>query len=1375
MSRAQRVVATLLPACRKLGFPLTLVAGLAGPPPSASQEAPRPNPRTFEGNWIGEWRDMPDEGRIVTAQISIGRDTQPYCNGRPFEPLAEGSAREGCIWSVRPIEGARYRFWGPDPVLRTSEYEVAVDGERLTLRHVPGGFLSHVGGVTDMRIMGPNLVRGRWSDGQQGGEVVWQRVRPQVLEVHITGDRKDVYNPARRAGRVETTYDEFWWGPQNNMRGNRPSFRIDLYGEGLWGHHVGWVDRIDLEGYRLQQIRGEVTGEVLGFTMEVRIWQQVRPGRAELLLNGEMIPFDLIIRDFPAVSTAAPTNVVVARPDEPADDHPAVIQPTREVPEIVVRAPDNGPALRELVRDQPFDIDLYLPESAMPRGDDGRIDSSRVPQTRIVALVLPANRGGTTLTLRYNGGTRWSTASPLTIKDGGGGSVTVLGFEFESVLGSTRAAGGVGSLKVGDGEYLTVRHGSAAAEVRVHDNSLRLAIALYREGFLLTEREMLDRLANGGYSSVEIKALNSGALADDVRDYILAHPYSADDLELMRRKLAYAGHALRIIDGDYYRHDLTRHEIAKAYAANIRYPLTIAQLAHMAGAGGQSQYGFEFTNEHERDFVAKTLADVEQLKIDRLMGLARDVAMGFYQWTIEESGAGDWVILAGIDPMTGKDATIQQKKDVLKKKVLNTIVNAAVSGTIREAQEGRGTAGDGSRRDRPGSAANNELGAGGAPAAGSRSAMAAEPPGAIPPVPDRPAALPGRTMAEPPVGFAPVPDRPPPLSGRTMAEPPGAIPPVPDRPAALPGRTMADPPGAIPPVPDRPAPFPGRTMAEPPGAIPPVPERPGALPGLARSEAPTAPLGGSPRRAGIEPPAAIPPTPDQPVALPNPSGDATIPMPPGAQPLAPPTIEPPRALQGLDAARAETRTQVGPALDPARAVREARASLDTEVPPGGGAAQARVVEYLRRTTPAPALRRWDETEAIIDRLIDDNPSLRQLNREQLSTYVGIRGGRIDATPAQLAAEAINMQGGRLTPRQLADATGLAAQQAEQVVQQGWRAMQMPDVDIHNPPGRGVSPSNTSRSATAPPPPPPSTPPAPPAPPGTSSRPADFRTEVVVPRQPTVGPGARDILERLPITNLDRGRADAYIAANAGRPGASDAQLAAEAIRAQGLLVTGKQLAEAAGLPSPLTGNEALRQAMQHLRLSPETRGALVAGAGGAAVPEDLAERWKVANDRRDVLRTAALEQERRALDERIAQAARLPPRPPNAPRATRALPDRYLVPGDTDYLDQIMGATPFRPSQVHVEARKVNALVRDMLGIEALPRSIVESPVRIGPGLLIEDGHNRLVAATIVSARTGRPLFQGWGTNGILPDPGTALPQGVRQERGAGWRLRVDP
>lgn len=502
-------------------------------------------------------------------------------------------------------------------------------------------------------------------------------------------------------------------------------------------------------------------------------------------------------------------------------------------------------------------------------------------------------------------------------------------------------------------------------------------------------------------------------------------------------------------------------------------------------------------------------------------------------------------------------------------------------------------------------------------------------------------------------------------------------------------------------------------------------------------------------------------------ALPRP----TIEYPADRRPAIDPSPRPPatpgsedltRPLPPVDPKRAETATLRQPALDPARAAREARAELETDRGPAGGQGRRQTLDELRRTTGQDALRHWDETEAVIDRMIEADPRLRQIDRERLSTYVGVHAARRDTTPTQLAAEALNYHGGGITPGRLVDVTGVTPEQAARALRRGWEAMQVSDVDVDNPPPVRRGGSASSQPSSSPPPPP-----------LAAAAPS---AAAVTPRLPDIGARARVVLERLAPPSLDRAAAEAYLAAHASRPGISEAQLVAEAMRRQGLMVTGKQLAVAADLPSQLAGNEALRQAARHLSLNPRTQAAVELAANGSNDPAvvDIASRWRQANDRLEERRIAVRQEQQRELRERIAQAPPLPARPANAPPATARTPQRYLVEGDTEYLQRIMSAVPLVPTQVHVDAAKVNRLIDSMMTGRTVPPGLYEPPLRLN-GLNVEDGHNRLVAAVVVSQLTGRPLFESWGPNAILPNPGAPLPLGVREQRGTGWNLRVNP
>jgi len=116
-------------------------------------------------------------------------------------------------------------------------------------------------------------------------------------------------------------------------------------------------------------------------------------------------------------------------------------------------------------------------------------------------------------------------------------------------------------------------------------------------------------------------------------------------------------------------------------------------------------------------------------------------------------------------------------------------------------------------------------------------------------------------------------------------------------------------------------------------------------------------------------------------------------------------------------------------------------------------------------------------------------------------------------------------------------------------------------------------------------------------------------------------------------------------------------------------------------------------------------------------------------------------------------------------------PRRQLVEGDTPYLENIMDGAKYRTAQNSVSASIVNKNVEEMLpgGWQPEPG---EPPIHIGPDGTLGNGHHRMIAATIVSKLTGRPIIG--GPDAILPEGSYQF--GPTEMVGGGWDgVRVDP
>ncbi len=1254
----------------------------------------------FEGNWEVIQYDKPKPGQKTVSYIAIARDWPMNSDPAWTAHIDPGQSRP-------PRQWIRARNAKSDLIYSVTHNRNSIGNVGVIAPRVGGDLefsYPYKGGNAAVHLTGPMSVEGQWIRGDRSGAEKWHRVFPRLTEIQWEAAGKQRVKFGKELGRLETNYN-----PDDWVRGNRPGWRVEIYGENLWGHHVAWVDGTGVEAFDCQPLPPTATGKnVRGISVSGVFWSDATPGRRNLRLDELRIPFDLVVNGYPK------------------DKEPSF--PERLLaPEIRFRTseePGDIP-VREILRDEPFYVDLTLPKSVLPRKAGGTVDFSKIPREQTATFVLPQQRGTVDFTLKFQGGTRWSTPNPITILRGAPGDrhVTLLGIEMPL------PGGGVGALDVRDGEYFTARYETATAEVRAFETALKEAIALQREGFLTVLREMIERLSHQGFTDAEMAAINDPKMPPEMRTQILANAPSPEELAVMKRKLAYAGHALALIDNGGFELDTTKYEIARVYANLVRYPQagnadqdTLPGGSYTPRPGSGSLVAFDLVNRTERLALNQAIENAKDARQEALIRGARDCAMGFYQWTLEESGAGDFVMFAGLNPMTGKPATDEERAEAAGKILFSVAMNKIQSDALARAQDGTGTTGYGSRTDvdpnAPRTGANPTVAAPTTAPRPTASAAAGEI-SAPPTTSGKPLAAGAAPAPKPTIEFPRTSAAPAPAENLALSETAG-----PRRPDIN--------------VPAKPKP----TIEYPP----PRPEAP--------SEALTRPL--PENAAARRPDINVPPRPN-PANEASPavaaSETATRPLPVDAAPArAKPTIEYPKPPLS-----SETVTRPLPAPTETRG--------NAALPPIAGAEAAAggtnfALSELRHSSPPSAVRRWNESEAVLDNLVRENPRLAELDRSQLSTYLGVHAGRANATPAQLAAEAANYHGGRVTPAELAHAADLPPPHAEHALAEGWRSMRVDGVDVHHPPpvrppapiGSGPPPKKTGA-------------------PALPTKVTPIKNEVT-PLPPQPGDSAGQILDRLNVPGLNRAQADAYIASNRQRPGISDVQLAAEAVRNQGKPVLGRQLSQAAGLSDPLAGNAELRKAIAHLGMPPQVRTAAATGSLRSS-PPDYAAEWLRRNLALDDARAGQLRERRLQFEQRAAAAPPLPPQPPGVP-GNPVTPQRYMVEDDIDYLNRIMAGTQLRPSQERIRASRVNELVDSMLAPGPRPIPPNELPVRISDGL-VGEGHHRVIAARIVSLRTGRPMFASQGPNAILPDPAPLLQRVAVEERAVEWRLAVDP
>jgi hypothetical protein len=259
-----------------------------------------------EGNWFVEWQNAPVETE-QRARVVI-------TNGVEYKCLALKSG--GCWHGFRRQPGADW-FMNGLAYYSSGEHS-QIYNNRLTVES-SGINMDYY--KQRLQINGENNLHGTWTGYHNGedisGQANWRRALPKINRAVFRFNANKRGEPERfiesqmslggQPTEVKMWYDGNWWGQGNNMRGNRPRFRVDIYGENLWGLHYQWIDRktgLELaypificgDGTRTKAWKYCTNGlDVVGISYEVIIWHWVKPGMKTIYLDGTPITFDMKI------------------------------------------------------------------------------------------------------------------------------------------------------------------------------------------------------------------------------------------------------------------------------------------------------------------------------------------------------------------------------------------------------------------------------------------------------------------------------------------------------------------------------------------------------------------------------------------------------------------------------------------------------------------------------------------------------------------------------------------------------------------------------------------------------------------------------------------------------------------------------------------------------------------------------------------------------------------------------------------------------------------------------------------------------------------------------------------------------------------------
>jgi hypothetical protein len=287
-------------------------------PPTENDNASKPKPTSQlpikvpfpEGNWIVKWQNAPTEEQ-QNARFVLTKGVNYECLTTQSRDCWYGFVREpNADWLIR---GLAYYSSGKRSQL--PNHKITVGSSGINIKY--GYYI--FGQKSQLKLNGENNLRGTWTGHHKGedisGQVIWKRAIPKINRAVFRftdkrGGQERIVESSMSMSSVPPTevamqYDRDVWGQENNTRGNRPRFYVDIYGENLWGLHYQWIDRkTALEFSRPNYICGDGSrnrdwvyckNDVVGVSYEVIIWSWIKNGMKTLYLDGIPIPFEMKI------------------------------------------------------------------------------------------------------------------------------------------------------------------------------------------------------------------------------------------------------------------------------------------------------------------------------------------------------------------------------------------------------------------------------------------------------------------------------------------------------------------------------------------------------------------------------------------------------------------------------------------------------------------------------------------------------------------------------------------------------------------------------------------------------------------------------------------------------------------------------------------------------------------------------------------------------------------------------------------------------------------------------------------------------------------------------------------------------------------------
>lgn len=253
----------------------------------------------LEGNWFVTWSNSDETPALVALTKGGSRKCWDYEDGCWYH------------WKREPDAAWKAILFQPDGSSSSSDEITMSAGGAMTVDW-SYSHLGNWGGKSTLQAS-DNSIRGSWRySDEENGEEHWVRINSAINEVEVRHGDEIERKPVGEPVTVRTQ----WRNTTYHMRGNRSGFSIRFFGPNLWG-----VQRVFMPRYRDLEVSGvryvcEWDGEtgyeshpnwgvcidqggVRGIQVNLNVWPKATTGPHEIFINGEAIPFNLVVENEP--------------------------------------------------------------------------------------------------------------------------------------------------------------------------------------------------------------------------------------------------------------------------------------------------------------------------------------------------------------------------------------------------------------------------------------------------------------------------------------------------------------------------------------------------------------------------------------------------------------------------------------------------------------------------------------------------------------------------------------------------------------------------------------------------------------------------------------------------------------------------------------------------------------------------------------------------------------------------------------------------------------------------------------------------------------------------------------------------------------------